>query len=345
MTSSSPRFTALFFLLAAAASASLPAKTARAEAGPSCELARFEPAPGSNIPGNLPALVYIAPAGANLADADLKMVDGNGEVPFTVEGVGPRYVLRPGRQLSIGVVRLSHTHPCGPNRFRMDESWAVGPPVAIPTALGRISAGPARPGGGGLALIPVGVFPEMAVFPFLGTTRFTVLAKRAGSVVGRLSDRTALAGGMSLGEVAVPCAGAPDSGDVEIEVQAQVAGLPESASAGLVARATVALVCPVTKEPNPDADGCSFGGDPGVDADGCSSGGDAGPDAGVRDAATSTEPRVVPPPAAADAAAATDAAPTSKSSGCTVAAAGDLPWWSALVALAAVLRLRRARRR
>src|SRR6185295_14665825 len=99
-----------------------------------------------------------------------------------------------------------------------------------------------------------------------------------------------LVGGASLGEVPVPCAGAPDSGDVEIEVQAQVAGLPEAASAGLVARATVALVCPVTREPNPDGDACSAVFVPGLDADGCSSGGDAGPDAGVPDAATSNEP-------------------------------------------------------
>ena len=189
----------------------------------------------------------------------------------------------------------------------------------------------------------MGVFPSEAVFPFLGTTRFTVIAKRAGSVVGRLSDRTALAGGMSLGEVAIPCAGAADSGDVEIEVQAQVAGLGEAASAGLVARATVAVVCPVTKEPNPDADACS-GGPAGPDADCSSGGGDPGPDGGVsEDVAAPAPPMVVPPRPDTDAAAA-DAAPTSSSSGCTMAPAGGLPWWSALAALGALVRLRRARR-
>jgi hypothetical protein len=252
-------------------------------------------------------------------------------------------VLRLGRLLGVGVVRLAFMHPCGPNRFRQEESWAVGPAVPIPTALGKISAGPARPGGGGLALIPVGVFPDPDVFPFLGTTRFTVLAKRAGSVVGRLSDAIALAGGMSLGEVAIPCSRAPDSGDVEIEVQAQVAGLSEAASAGLVARATVPVVCPVTKEPNPDADTC-VSSDTGPDAGGCSAGGDAGADAGVSDVGNSTAPPVFPPPAA-DAAAATDAAAPAKSSGCTVAPTGSLPWWSALAALGALIRVRRARRR
>jgi hypothetical protein len=310
MLRASPRLLALVVLLPAIAA--LPARTARAESGIPCTGATLEPPPTSTVPANLPAFVYnLPPAFAGqIAEAKLELTDGSGDkVPFTVEGAVQRFLLKPTAPLKVGVVRLTYSGVCGNFRSDATASWAVGPEVPFPTELGKITLNAFRdfPNAG----ISVTVFPSEQLHPFLGTTQFTIVAWRAGMEVARANDRTASMGNDWLGSVHFPCAAAVNSGPVEIEVQARVAGASEAAT--LVTRSTINLTCPFAN---------------------------AQPDAAAPGGGGAVSP-------AADASA--DAAPaTPGSSGCTIAPSGGVPFWTILLALAAVIRrarpLRRTRR-
>jgi hypothetical protein len=282
---------------------------AHAEGGIPCGPATLEPPPGSNVPANLPGFAYNMSPGppGNIADAKLQLTDGAGaSIPFTVEGTGPRYVLRLAAPLKVGVVRLAHDEVCGSTRLHAEVSWAVAAEVPFPAELGDINLLQSSFRPSPTAVIRVTLSPRPAVLPFLGATRFTLTARRAGVVVARLTDRPLYAGN-DLGQVNVPCDSASDSGPVEIEARAIVAGTTEAATAGLVARATTTLTCPASSPPD----------------------GGAADDGGV-------------PPVTADAS--PDTAPGS-SSGCSVSRTGQASPWLVLLALAAVLRSRRWIRR
>jgi len=340
MTSSLPRFTMVSLLVAAAAALPRPA---HAESGVPCTTSVFQPAPGSTIPANLPAIVIrLSGASFNLADAQLALTDGGGTpVPFTAEGPGPRYVLRLAGPLKAGTLRLGHTMPCGPNRFRSEVVWTVGPAVPFPRNLGTITVGPPQiiQAASDRVYLDLTLVPAPDFVPFAEIARYHLTARRAGVVFWEWKDQAGMIGGpWGLGAVSFECTTAADSGEREIEVRATVAGASDADQAGLVARSSFTVTCP---RPN-----LGDGGPPEEEWDG---GGKSGP--------PDTAPPVVSPPdAGADSAAVVlplppppDAAPDapaagSSSSGCTTAPSGSAPWWTALVALAALLRLRRARR-
>jgi hypothetical protein len=316
---SSPHFTAL--ALTAATMLATPALAAT-QAGPNCPLPQVQPVPGTNIPGNLPGLAYTLPALVTLKDAELQLFDGSGNpVPFIIEGVGPRFVLRLGGTVGVGILRLAHTIPCGPSLLRQADTWAVNPAAPFPTSLGTLELSHPRPGEGQAHLL-MNLRAREETLPFLGAALLTATARRAGTVVAQQTNRTT-SGPDRLEEIAIPCASAADSGDVEIELRAVLAGTSEAVSAGLVARSTVRLSCPLLATPDPD------GGIPVAD----------------REAGVSQAPRDPgePPPTMPPADASADAAPASAASGCTMAPGGTVPWWGALAALAGLLRIRRAR--
>jgi len=279
------------------------------------------------MPANLPALVYTPPAGGwNPADAEMELTElGVGPLPFTVEPSGGRFLLRLGRQpRPESWVILKHTQPCGANRLRLESSWSVLKAGPFPTTLGKVEVVAAQAGAPDVALLRVVVTPSDTLLPFLGTTRFTITVRRAGMVLARITDQSLPKDIPTnpVGELAVPC-GAADSGPVELEAVATVAGAVGPAAENLVARSTWPLSCPQKLwdggTPVPPLEAGVPPTAPHADA--------SDPSAGdpTVDAGTATAP---PPP----------------SSGCTLAATGTAPWWAALAALAAVVRLRRPRR-
>jgi hypothetical protein len=151
-----------------------------------------------------------------------------------------------------------------------------------------------------------------------------------------------------MGAVSFECTTAADSGEREIEIRALVAGASDADQVGLVTRANFSVTCPRKGGPDGGSEYSDWDGGSGNSGDWDGGSRNSGspetapptmipPDA----AAKLPGPAVLPPPpdAGADAPAA-----TSSSGSCTMATSGSVPWWTALLALAALLRLRRARR-
>lgn len=331
-------------------SAVLPARLARAEAGQPCPgNPVIEPA-GGEIPANLPALTYTLPSAViSLAQAQLKLHDGVGNpVPFTVEGTGPRFVLRLGRPLEPNtVLTLEHTLPCSNNPLALKAQWSIGPQQPMPTTLGTVKlSGPY--GLGSPQQIVVELERDPSAWPFLGAARYTAIALRDGVEIGRKTDLTFPMTG-DVTDFRVACASAADSGTINVTVQAHVPGLSGAASAPLVAHASMNLTCPVIRNIGPDSGapvappppdgGVAPAPEPVLPDGGIYQDVEVGAGAtGATGGTGGIGGSVVTPDASPD----TASKPSSPGS-CSIAAAGALPWWASLVGLAALLRLRRRR--